>query len=148
MCGCAFVWGVWVCVGLCMGVRLGVHVGGCLTSCLFLRAGVRLCVGVSEYLGATRPHTHTNPSQTSHQHPHTHTHNHGPMDTHPHTNRHQRAPWTPRSPNYRDVMLQAHTRASLTRLPWSNQGLWWPTRSARRSIGALANTYEPAVWWG
>jgi hypothetical protein len=91
VCGCAFVWGVWVCVGLCMVVWLGLHVGGCVTSCLFLRAGVRLCVGVCEDVGATRPHTHTNPSQTSHQHPHTHTHNHGPMDTHPHTNTHPRA---------------------------------------------------------
>ena len=91
VCACAFVWGVWVCVGLCMVVWLGLHVGGCVTSCLFLRAGVRLCVGVCEDVGATRPHTHTNPSQTSHQHPHTHTHNHGPMDTHPHTNTHPRA---------------------------------------------------------
>ena len=91
VCGCAFVWGVWVCVGLCMVVWLGLHVGGCVTSCLFLRAGVRLCVGVCEDVGATRPHMHTNPSQTSHQHPHTHTHNHGPMDTHPHTNTHPRA---------------------------------------------------------
>ena len=64
VCGCAFVWGVWVCVGLCMVVWLGLHVGGCVTSCLFLRAGVRLCVGVCEDVGATRPHTHTNPLQT------------------------------------------------------------------------------------
>ena len=91
VCGCAFVWGVWVCVGLCMGVWLGLHVGGCVTSCLFRRAGVRLCFGLCEDVGATRPHTHTNPSQTSHQHPHIHTHNHGPMDTHPHTNTHPRA---------------------------------------------------------
>ena len=39
------------------------------------------------------------------------------------------------------------TRASLTRLSWSNWGLWWPTVSARRSTGALANNYEHAVWW-
>ena len=45
-----------------------------MTSWLFLRAGVRLCVGVCEDVGATRPHTHTNPSQTSDQHPHTDTH--------------------------------------------------------------------------
>ena len=31
---------------------------------------------------------------------------------------------------------------------WSNRGLWWPTMSARRSNSALANRYEPAVWWG
>ena len=40
VCGCAFVWGVWICVGLCMGVWLGLHVGGCMTSCLCLRAGI------------------------------------------------------------------------------------------------------------
>ena len=59
-----------------------------------------------------------------------------------------RTPWTPRSPKYFDGMLQAPTRASLTRLSWSNQGFWWPTLSARRSTCALANRYEPAVWWG
>ena len=29
-----------------------------------------------------------------------------------------------------------------------DRGFWWPTLSARRSTGALANRYEPAVWWG
>ena len=78
MCGCGLVWGVWVCVGLCMGVWLGLHVGGCMTFCLFLGAGVRLCAAVCEDVGATRPDTHTNAYKTSYQHPHTHTQNQAP----------------------------------------------------------------------
>ena len=95
MCTCVWVCLRVGCVGLCgisrMVVWLGLHVGGCVISCLFPRAGVRLCVVVCEDVGATRPHTHTNRSQASHQHPHTHTHNHGPMDTHAHTNTYRHA---------------------------------------------------------
>ena len=54
----------------------------------------------------------------------------------------------PRSPKHFDGMLQAPTRASLTRLYWSNRGFWWPTLSTRRCTGALANRYELAVWRG
>ena len=109
VCGCAFVWGVWICVGLCMGVWLGLHVGGCMTSCLCLRASMRLCVGVCGDVGATRPHTHTNPSQTSHKHPHTHTHNHGPMDTHPHTNTHPRTQTNPHTHTHTHTHIDTPT---------------------------------------
>ena len=109
VCGCAVVWGVWVCVALCMGVWLRLHVGGYVTSCWFLRAGLRLCVGVCEDVGAIRPHTHTNPSQNSHQHPNTHTHNHGPVDTHPTTNTRPRAQTNPHTHTHKHTRTHTHT---------------------------------------
>ena len=103
-------------MGLCMGVWLGLHVGGCMRSCLFLRAGMRLCVGMCEDVGATRRHTHTNPSQTSHPWIHTHTqtrtHAHKPIHTHTHTHTHINTPTMipPHIPNHDTSTMQVCVR--------------------------------------
>ena len=54
----------------------------------------------------------------------------------------------PLSSKFCDGMWQAPTPGSLTRVSWANRGFCWPTQSARRSTGALANKYVPRMWWG